>query len=237
MQCSLSRVALAVGAIWSSLLPALGCKDSPAAESPVLPVPEGAGSTFSFQGRADATDEAIDELYQTFMARPTSAEQWAALDDRAAAARQAIRADGAEVTDRLLLELDAVAATNERARRILFHLLAEASTERGFDYLTGVATMTLPEATALEESHEPSRDRDFLLMVRHHAVSELARMAMSGEALAKDRLLTIVETGDRLIRPPAIAAYYAASLERWRAKRVMKTRLPPSAHYLLNRVD
>lgn len=237
MQRSLSRVALGVGAICCSLLPALGCKDSPAAEAPVLPVPEGAGSTFSFQGRADATDEAIDDLYQAFMSRPKSADEWATLDDRAAAARQAIRADGAEVTDRLLLELDAVAATNERARRILFHLLAEAATARGFDYLTGVATMTLPEAPEVEESHEPSRDRDFLLIVRHHAVSELARMAMSGEALAKDHLLTIVETGDREIKPPAVAAYYAASQERWRAKREMKMRLPPSAHYLLNRVD
>ncbi len=221
------------GLLVAAGLAAAACsKSSSSPAAAPLPSPSGtAPARFAFEAQGDATAQALTTLYRTYVAAPTSEAElraaWALRDQ----ARAFVAQNAEAVTTRVLAELEAPADDDGSSREILFHLLAETGTGRATGALRDVALSALPPAGTGATCGDTARSK--AVHLRRAAVAELRRSAVLGSAVARDRLLDVVAGGDASTRRAAVTAFYDASPDRFRARREMAARLPPSERYVL----
>lgn len=200
-------------------------------------VPPGGGpSPFPF---LDATDEvalALAEIWRAGMEAPADVAAASDLYTRVAVAEETVRRHPAEATAHLAAALATLSPSDVGGYLSLLPLLRLAGEQAE---LVEPIYELLREAPGGEGSAgspgTPSTAVDPEQAVRTALLGHLVELAGRGGALARRRLLDLLESADPAVRARAVAGLYRISPGREAVQREMRRRLAPEDRYLLFR--
>lgn len=186
---------------------------------------------FSFLTGSDALSVALTGAFEAYVMAPGTDEAAQAMFRKQREAAAYFATHRAEAADLVLAELAAQPAPGERTKQLAFHLLGEIGGERAVQFLFDQARADIPPDTELLDSN--TSPGFVARKLRFGALTALGRVAVQGDAAARDRLLDLVEAiAERDARALAIRFYYAASPSRSKAKAQLLRRLPPAERFL-----
>jgi hypothetical protein len=213
-----------------ALFTSLACQAGQVSKQPrPLPSPSStpaySDTLFSFERATDVVSRALVAAFRSYLASPIDQGE---LDDNAAtlaAARATLAANGDAATQILLRELTHLTTgpDQERERNLICWLLADAATPSALAKLGELALVPPP----------PEGPEGTPVVEHTVALSQLQRVASGGNRTAREQILNVVARAEnKTVRRSAIAAYYAVSPSRFRARREVTARLPVSERYL-----
>ena len=211
--------------------------DSPEPEETVAvsPRPEQLGGRLAFQRGSDPVSRALTEFVDAYSTAPETEDALRGVQERARRSLEQLRADPDAATSTVIASLDLLAAQDLSNHLAAFRLLALVGTARGLERLRDEALRPLP---VVPPSGTPREEGPLkhLSTIRLAAVSALRHAALEGSGQARPLLMQLVQGAESPVRARSVEAVYAASPQRWRAKREMAAVLPPAELHLLTSV-